>query len=642
MNRRNLFHHLFRASPLVLALCAMPTGACFNLDEVEGPVQHKNYVQDWRDEVIYQILVDRFANGDTSNDYRVVPYDPAKYHGGDWKGIEDRLDYIKALGVTTLWISPVVKNVESDAGIDGYHGYWAQDLTKTNPHFGDLGALRSMVNAAHDKGLKVILDIVTNHIGQLFFYDINGNGQPDESVWGGGDRLSGLPNTPVQHITEYDPEYEEPVVMARTSLGEAGPAKIIFFRDAVTNRMPPVSGYPPNADYDILQMPEAYNRHGRVWEWGNDHCCYYWLNGKDQPTECTDPNNDGNTDDAVPVGSYQCNQTLYGDFPGGLKDVNTEWQEVRNAMFFAYGRWLSLVDFDGFRIDTLKHIEHGFWQDFCPRIRQHAASMGKQRFFMFGEAFSGDDKLIGSYTYDNELDSVFYFSQKFALDTVFKNAGPTGAIKQLFDQRADNHGTVPHDLGAEHPPTELLVNFLDNHDVARFLYDKKVSDHGIAALHTALTFLHTEDGIPCLYYGTEQQFEGGNDPNNREDLWTSGYDTSNPTFQFIAQLNRIRQQYEPLRRGKLNFVLWTEDSAGILAYERATDNQRVLVVINTHDTEAKATVDADGAAMAVGFPGGTNLTNVLADDDPTDSATVAGDGTVNITIGPRATKIFVQ
>lgn len=639
MNRPNLRSKLFRASPLALALIAAPVGACFNLDDVEGPAKHKTYVNDWRDEVIYQILVDRFANGDPTNDYNVVPYDPAKYHGGDWKGIEDRLGYIKALGVTTIWISPVVKNVENDAGIDGYHGYWAQDLTKVNPHFGDLGALRSMVDAAHKQGLKVILDIVTNHLGQLFFYDINGNGQPDEAVWGGGDLIGGRPPTPIQHITEYDPEYEEPVVMARTSLGEAGPANIIFFRDAASNRMPPVSGYPPNADYDILQFPEAYNRRGRVWDWGDDHCCYFWLNNEQVPEYCADK-----------VGSVKCNQVLYGDFPGGLKDLNTEWQEVRNAMFYAYGRWLSLVDFDGFRIDTLKHVEHGFWQDFCPRIRQYAASLGKQRFFMFGEAFSGEDRLIGSYTFNNELDSAFYFSQKYVFDTVFKHGGATVALKNLFDQREANYGTVAHDQGVEHPPTKLLVNFIDNHDVARFLYDKKIADGGIPALHTALVFLHTQDGIPCLYYGTEQQFEGGNDPNNREDLWTSGYDTNNETFRHIATLNGIRKRYEPLRRGELQFVMWTEDEAGILAFERYAGDQRVLVVINTHDSADKETVqivfneetgENEAVPLRPGFPAGTALVNVLPDADPTDDVTVAGDGSLRFTLPPRGAKIFV-
>lgn len=83
-----------------------------------------------------------------------------------WKGVESKLDYLSELGVTTLWISPVVKNVDTDAGFDGYHGYWAQDLDRPNPHFGDVPALRHMVTAAHEKGIKVILDIVTNHMGR--------------------------------------------------------------------------------------------------------------------------------------------------------------------------------------------------------------------------------------------------------------------------------------------------------------------------------------------------------------------------------------------------------------------------------------------------------------------------------------------
>lgn len=630
---------------------AVGTGACFDMEAVEGKIKHQTHVADWRDEVIYQVLVDRFANGDRSNDFGVVPYDPARYHGGDWKGLEDKLDYIKALGVTAIWISPVVKNVESDAGIDGYHGYWAQDLTQVNPHFGDLAALRSMVDAAHKKGIKVILDIVTNHMGQLFFYDINGNGQPDEAVWGGGDLIGGRPQTPIQHVTEYDPEYEEPQVMARTSLGEAGPANIIFFQDGKLNRMPPVSGYPGGGKRDVLQYPEAYNRRGRVWNWGDDHCCYFWLNQKDVPDYCADK-----------VGSMQCNQVVYGDFPGGLKDVNTEWQEVRNAMFYAYGRWITLVDFDGFRIDTLKHVEHGFWQDFCPRIRKHAASLGKRNFFMFGEAFTGEDRLIGSYTFNNEVDSAFYFSQKYVLDSVFKYGGRTVELKRLFDQRANNYGTQPHEDGVGLPPTQVLVNFLDNHDVARFLYEKKIANGGIEALHSALVYLLTQDGIPCIYYGTEQQFDGGNDPNNREDLWRSGYNQKNPTFQWIAELNTIRKNHEPLRRGLMQFVMWTgdetkdggEDSdagSGILAFERYTDNDRVLVVINTHEQEQKeavrVVVDPDTGTsetipMKTGFAPGTALVNVLNEPDPVDEVVVAEEGVVQLTLPPRGAKVFVR
>ncbi|MCL2823205.1 MAG: alpha-amylase family glycosyl hydrolase, partial [Polyangiaceae bacterium] len=356
-------------------------------------------------------------------------------------------------------------------------------------------------------------------------------------------------------------------------------------------------------------------------------------------------------DCAGQVGDYDCNQVLYGDFPGGLKDINTQWIEVRNAMVHAYAEWITKVDFDGFRIDTLKHVEHGFWVDFCQRIREHAAKLGKDKFLMFGESFGGDDRLNGSYTMENQLDSVFYFSQKYVLDNVFKNAGHTRELKDLFDRREANHGTQPQPGGAGQPPHKLLVGFLDNHDVARFLYEKKRNDNGIEALRTALVFLLTEDGIPCIYYGTEQEFEGGNDPNNREDLWITNFNTNNPTFKLIAELNRIRKDYEPLRRGDFVFSQWTDDSAGILAFERYTDdNKRVLVVINTHDSESKNTqvpfynteTETDEVRyLKTGFGSGTVLVNVLTDDDPTDKVTVEQDGIVNLTLPPRGAKIFV-
>ncbi len=625
---------------LIAGAGALAAIGCYD-PGVAGTQKHQTWVQDWRDEVIYQVLTDRFADGDTSNDYNLRPNDMARYHGGDWKGVEDHLDYLSGLGVTTLWISPIVKNVESDASIDGYHGYWAQDLTALNPHMGDLGALRSLVDTAHGLGMKVILDIVTNHVGQVFFYDINGNGVPDEAVWGGGQQGQDLPTTPIMHRSEYDPEYEEPQVMSRTSLGIAGPAPVIFYHDAPSNHMPPVSGYPPGASFDVLQMPEAYHRRGRVYNWGNDHCCYQWFNNLPLDTS-PDPNYDCPTQVANDV----CNQVRFGDFPGGLKDVASEWTEVRNAMFYAYGRWLTLVDFDGFRIDTLKHVEHEFWQDFAPRIRQYAADLGKKRFFMFGEAFSGDDQLIGSYTFNQEVDSVFYFSQKYTIDDVFKNGRATVRLKNLYDQRAKDFSSVPQDNGVEQPPTKVLVNFLDNHDVARFLYDKP----SVPALHSALVFLLTEDGIPCIYYGTEQDFHGGNDPANREDMWSTNYNRSNQTYRFIAALNAIRRKYEPLRRGDMLYRAWTEapagqddaNMAGVLAFERFTSPEnRVLVAINTSDTDSKPAVQANGDPMVTGFAEGTVLVNVAPDADPNDQVTVGPGGTVQLTIGPRVGKIFV-
>ncbi|MGE5583792.1 MAG: alpha-amylase family glycosyl hydrolase [Bacillota bacterium] len=113
-------------------------------------------------DITYFLMTDRFYDGDLSNDQDVHKRDLSAYHGGDFQGIIDKLDYIKDLGFTTIWISPVVANQ-----IRGYHGYWATDFYKTNEHFGSLEKLKELVARAHEKGLKVIVDLVVNHTGRM-------------------------------------------------------------------------------------------------------------------------------------------------------------------------------------------------------------------------------------------------------------------------------------------------------------------------------------------------------------------------------------------------------------------------------------------------------------------------------------------
>ena len=114
------------------------------------------------EDVIYFIMTDRFENGDKSNDYRSNPKDLRAYHGGDFQGIINKLDYIKDLGVTAIWITPVVSN---DPG--GYHGYWANDFYKVDKHLGDMDKLKELVRTAREKGIKVMIDQVVNHTGVL-------------------------------------------------------------------------------------------------------------------------------------------------------------------------------------------------------------------------------------------------------------------------------------------------------------------------------------------------------------------------------------------------------------------------------------------------------------------------------------------
>src|ERR1051325_6009283 len=123
----------------------------------------------WQSQSIYQLITDRFFDGDASNNNADGNYNPSgntgtSVHGGDFKGIEQKLDYIKSLGATAIWISPVVKNANGE-----FHGYAGRDFYKVAPHWGTLADLQHMVQAAHARGLLVISDIVVNHGGDLIY-----------------------------------------------------------------------------------------------------------------------------------------------------------------------------------------------------------------------------------------------------------------------------------------------------------------------------------------------------------------------------------------------------------------------------------------------------------------------------------------
>ncbi|HOG43689.1 MAG TPA: alpha-amylase family glycosyl hydrolase [bacterium] len=648
---------------ILFAIISVSAFSCVDVDKIEGPVDITNHVEDWRDEVIYQLITDRFADGDVNNNHKVNKLSLTAWNGGDFQGIIDNIDYLKELGVTTLWISPVVKNVDEDAGIAGYHGYWTQDFKGVNPHFGDLAKLREMVQILHENDIKVILDIVANHIGQLFYYDMNKNDQPDEMVMGsnmtcsqycshivnvedeqagieickqeynaaftmGGDNSECFNSCVdrcenedypqkmgLKRYSEWDPDFDPRKIRAFSEAGESGIAPLKWVYMPEINRVPP---NPPEFHND-----EWYNRMGRTVSWDSDY------------------------------------QVVKGDFPGGLKDLDTTKTDVRNALISVFQYWISAINIDGFRIDTIKHVEHEFWQVFTPAMRDYAKSLGKENFFIFGEAFDGNDELLGSFTKNNEMDSVFYFSQKFQVfDSIFKYGGPTKNFERLFNLRMNKlddgsplpegekprYGTVSGVTDADGKvlsPQKILVNFMDNHDLPRFLYEQPDE----TALRNALTLMLTMDGIPCIYYGTEQNFKGGNDPANREPLWDSGYDTENATFRHISAINSLRAGYAPLRRGNMS-IIWSTDNtndepdAGILAFERTYKKEKVLVVINTSKTKSSTTSNEE-TVMKTGFAAGAKLKNVFPGSDGK-IYTVDSDQTLELTLPKQSAMILVK
>ncbi|XID92064.1 pullulanase [Paenibacillaceae bacterium WGS1546] len=152
---------------------------------------------DWDEARIYFILTDRFADGDPTNNENVDKNHLEAYHGGDFRGLIDKLDYIRALGVNTIWITPIVDNIDFNKGADfggtqyGYHGYWAKDFTKLDEHLGDLDTFKELIDKAHDNGIKIMVDVVLNHVGYGLKPGDNAPGVTQEDK----DRFAGMLRT---------------------------------------------------------------------------------------------------------------------------------------------------------------------------------------------------------------------------------------------------------------------------------------------------------------------------------------------------------------------------------------------------------------------------------------------------------------
>jgi glycosidase len=142
----------------------------------------------WEEQVVYFVMTDRFANGDTTNDNQgrgeFDPTDGDKYSGGDLKGLIDKLDYIQGLGATAVWITPPVANMWWDPlqQSGGYHGYWARNLKKVDEHVGTLDTYKALSDALHTRGMYLIQDVVPNHMGNFFTYSSYDPADPSKNV----------------------------------------------------------------------------------------------------------------------------------------------------------------------------------------------------------------------------------------------------------------------------------------------------------------------------------------------------------------------------------------------------------------------------------------------------------------------------
>jgi glycosidase len=167
---------------------ALPTGAAEKED------------RKWQDESIYYLMVDRFNNGDNKNDYEVDVQDPKAFHGGDFIGVIDKLDYMKDMGFTAIRLNPIFDNEKN-----GYHGKWIQDYYKTEEHYGTMDEFKQLVKEAHKREMKVILDFEINQVGPNHPW----LKEADKLNWFQEQRENGLP-----YLNQDDPEVKKYLIDA--------------------------------------------------------------------------------------------------------------------------------------------------------------------------------------------------------------------------------------------------------------------------------------------------------------------------------------------------------------------------------------------------------------------------------------------
>jgi glycosidase len=523
----------------------------------------------WQAQSIYQIVTDRFYDGNTNNDNvegTYAPGSPTGVHGGDFAGLEQKLDYIKALGATAIWISPIVLNTEGQ-----YHGYSAWNYYEVAPHWGSITDLQNVVQAAHARGLKVIDDIVVNHAGDL----VTGSG----SGW---------------------PTYNYP------------------------------TGYPLSYVNANKTYPAPFNLSA-----ANPNLTNLWHNYGDI----------ANFNDAQ--------QTVLG-WLDGLNDLRTETPYVRTNMINIYEYWINQIGLDAFRVDTVLEVDHGCWQTFCPAIYGFTATnvpFGATRpdtnFFMFGEVDNGSESVDGPYTGTKdggpyEFESTEDYPLYYDLNNVF--ATLSGNTEQI-----QNHY---NNLQTYYDPSTWAqqIIFLDNQDNPRFLSTSESSGN-TNALKAALAFLYTSVGIPSLYYGTEQGFNGTTDPDCREDMFAGewkdadgtveslsapgadNFNMTHPLFQWIARLNNFRRLYPAISLGSYVSQSYNSSSPGLFAYSRILNGQEVLVVLNTASSSQTL------SARTLTYPANTVLVNLLNTNET--YTLTSSSQTPSITVPAVTAKIFI-
>jgi glycosidase len=580
---------------------------------------------DWRDEVLYFLLPDRFSDGGEDArelltqtrravlrttparpdiDWREWAASGARWQGGTIAGIRGRLDYLQGLGVTTLWIGPVFKQ---RARLDTFHGYGVQDFLEVDPRFGSREDLADLCQDAHARGLRVILDIIANHSGDNWGYLPPGAG------------LDALRN---------EPPYL-PFPQFYGAADGAGEGWSTALRDEHQQGSAAAAGV-----------------HDGVWPVELRGARHYTRAGKGELDR-------GGLDDA----HAEHKRT---DF-FALKDLALDGADTLSALVDCFKYWIAVSDCDGFRLDTVKHLSLEEARNFCGALREFADRLGKRNFLIVGEIAGGDaaqdfviDHLAAARR--NLTAALDIGGARLILTDVAKGLRPAADYFGAFDETSQ--GFESHRaFGDRH------VSIVDDHDhvfgrKVRFSAEipdaSAVKDRQIVAA-TAIQLFAL--GIPCIYYGSEQAFAGpassqlrflvehgwgGNDRYLREAMFgpahpraahgedldtqvrdrdetlpgfgpfgtfdTHAFDPTSPAYRRIAALCATRARHPVLRVGRQYqrpvrvFGDFALPAAGeLIAWSRILDTDEAIVVVNPNgDGERGGQVVVAGELSRVG------------------------------------------
>ena len=524
---------------------------------------------DWRECWIYFLMLDRFAN---SSAPPRGPWNRVFSHrqGGTFKGVQSQLGYLADLGVKALWLSPVLKNPKPDFDYN-YHGYATQDFLNVDERFASDGTretaereLTELIDEAHARGMYVVLDIVLNHAGRVFDYE----------------RPEGVVSTFADASVMNGPLGDEPSIEWLNGFGF------------------------PRSDWKDgdLPGPAGLSVDDAVWPTDLQNRFFFRCRG----SKLTDaPGSKG-----FAPGDFGDMRQLVAEYDAsGQEDLRSKYgaAPVISILVRAYRYLMARYDLDGYRIDTVKYVYPDGVRNFGNAMREFALAIGKKNFFTFGEIYDQEETIagfVGRRTKGGDgfgIDAALDFPLFYNLPAVAKCSSPVETIRNVFDKRK---ALEEGQLSSHGEAGRYFVSFLDNHDQHERIQHPLTPGNQVTL---ALGLLFTLQGIPCVYYGTEQGLSGtvdakgepdlNSNESTREALWGKtpvAFDQTHPRYAMIKALSALRQTEPALLYGRFYFREISGNGTdfghsfgkgGVLAFSRILADSEVLVVANTSATD---------------------------------------------------------